>query len=151
MTNQTQTPQITMLIGDELAFFTQLVKNYCASWSTETGEPDFEQSEKFYAPDPDIIYYDNGLPRDGYRGWSNLKSGLLNHVYPELASLEWIPWDIWAQRRGDLAWTGFDWRITARAKDGSIDEREGRMTIVWERRDSNWVIVHEHSSVPYEP
>lgn len=150
MTSVSHKP-IVMLKGDELAFFTQLVQDYCASWSTSTGQPDFEQSGRFYADDPDVIYYDNGLPKDGHRGWENLKAGLLTHVYPNLASLEWVPWDVWAQRREDLAWTGFNWRITARAKDDSVDEREGRMTILWEQRDGAWLIIHEHSSVPYEP
>jgi ketosteroid isomerase-like protein len=149
--NSTVYEPITMLAGDELAAFTLLVQDYCASWSTRTGQPDFEQAGRFYARDPEIVYYDNGLPRDGHQGWENLKAGLLTNVYPNIASLEWIPWDVWAQCRGNLAWTGFNWRITAVAKDGSVDEREGRMTILWEQRDGVWLIVHEHSSVPYDP
>lgn len=106
MNSTTTTKPIVMLAGNELAEFTQLVRDYCASWSTETGEPNFEQSQRFYATDSDIIYYDNGLPRDGYRGWTNLKAGLLNHVYPNLSSLKWTPWEIWAQRRGRFS---LDW------------------------------------------
>jgi ketosteroid isomerase-like protein len=36
-------------------------------------------------------------------------------------------------------------------KDGKTENLEGRWTVIWEKRGDNWLVVHEHVSVPLPP
>jgi ketosteroid isomerase-like protein len=36
-------------------------------------------------------------------------------------------------------------------KDGSKEAMDGRWTLVWEKRGDDWLVVHEHFSVPLGP
>jgi ketosteroid isomerase-like protein len=136
------------LSGLELLEFQNLIKDYCAAWSTSTGQPNTEEIIRYnYPDDNDIRYYDFVEPKEGFDGFRGLFQGALENVYGGVSSFTWEaePESIWASINGIVAITGFNWRITTVGPDQVV---EGRMSIVWERRREGWKLVHEHMSLP---
>jgi ketosteroid isomerase-like protein len=48
----------------------------------------------------------------------------------------------------NLAWGLATWRADAVKKNGSTEVVYGRWTVVFERRGDQWLLIHEHVSVP---
>ncbi len=49
-------------------------------------------------------------------------------------------------RRGDLVWTTVLHGIDAQLENGKELKFVQRQTGIWEKRDGNWVMIHEHLS-----
>jgi ketosteroid isomerase-like protein len=47
--------------------------------------------------------------------------------------------------RGDVAWASYQWEFNALV-DGRPTSARGQTTLVFERRDNRWLIVHNHTS-----
>jgi ketosteroid isomerase-like protein len=48
--------------------------------------------------------------------------------------------------RGNLAWCDYQWQFTA-VVDGKPSIARGHTTLVWEKRNGRWLIVHNHTSL----
>jgi ketosteroid isomerase-like protein len=48
--------------------------------------------------------------------------------------------------KGDVAWACYQWNFIA-AMDGQPIQSQGQTTVVMEKRNGHWVIVHNHSSL----
>jgi ketosteroid isomerase-like protein len=48
--------------------------------------------------------------------------------------------------KGDVAWACYQWNFTA-TLDGQPMQSQGQTTVVMEKRNGHWVIVHNHSSL----
>jgi ketosteroid isomerase-like protein len=59
--------------------------------------------------------------------------------------------DVHAWRNGDMAWVTFAFSARATRRDGDRFEVVGRQTDVFQKRDGEWLIVHEHASIPLTP
>ena len=78
-------------------------------------------------------------------GWADYRD---NHLKPELEgfrnfSYQWH--SIEPQVRGETAFAAFRYDLSADTDRGAI-EIEGRGSIVLERRDGHWMVVHLHTS-----
>ena len=123
--------------------FNDLIKRYYAAWSTMN--PD--NPAPFYAKDPDLVFFDVDPLK--YTGWQQYHDGFKNNVLPAFTSLVITPNnDVKITRGGNLAITTLTFHLSAKGKDGSALEFEGRHTIVWEWSHGRWVIIHEHVSKP---
>ena len=123
--------------------FNRMIKEYYAAWSTLN--PD--NPAPFYAKDADLIFFDVDPLK--YTGWQQYHDNFKNNVAPGFSSLTITPNnDVKITRSGNLAITTLTFHLSAKAKDGSPVEFEGRHTIVWERRGRQWLIIHEHVSKP---
>ena len=47
--------------------------------------------------------------------------------------------------RGDVAWASYQWEFNALV-DGRPTSARGQTTLIFERRDNRWLIVHNHTS-----
>ena len=56
--------------------------------------------------------------------------------------------DLRVHRRGNLAWATATWQGELIKKDGARERMEGRYTAVLEKRSKDWLVIHEHMSVP---
>jgi ketosteroid isomerase-like protein len=56
--------------------------------------------------------------------------------------------DLKVSRRGTVAWTTVSMHFSEKTKDGKNTEADIRYTGIWEKRGANWLLVHEHLSVP---
>jgi len=56
--------------------------------------------------------------------------------------------DLRVHLHGKLAWATATWTGDLIRKDGPTDHLEGRYTALLEKRGKEWLVVHEHMSVP---
>jgi ketosteroid isomerase-like protein len=125
------------------ATFRKLTDDYCAAWST--GNTD--NARKFYAQDSDLIFYD--VTPFSYHGWKEYVPGVHKALLDNAAEVKLTAGkDLRVTRRGNVAWTTVPMHFYEKTKDGKVMEAELRYTGIWEKRGSNWLLVHEHVSVP---
>jgi ketosteroid isomerase-like protein len=123
--------------------FRKLINDYCAAWST--GNTD--TAAKFYAQDDNLIFYD--VTPFSYHGWKEYMPGVHKALLDGAAEIKLTAGDdLRATRRGDIAWTIVPMHFREKTKDGKVIEADLRYTGIWEKRGSNWLLVHEHVSVP---
>lgn len=111
------------------------------------GSMDVTQPAKYYASDADQVYFDiaplkyNGFAEyaQGTKEFFKTLKGLSFHVNDD-AKVH--------MEGGKLAWS----TATVDFKMTGTDDKEqagtGRWTAIWQKRGSNWIIVHDHFSVP---
>jgi ketosteroid isomerase-like protein len=123
--------------------FRKLIDDYCAAWST--GNTD--NAGKFYAQDADLVFYD--VTPFSYHGWKEYVPGVHKALLDNAAEVKLTAGkDLKVTRRGNVAWTVVPMHFNEKTKDGKVMEAELRYTGIWEKRGSNWLLVHEHVSVP---
>lgn len=125
--------------------FSRLLELYTAAWSFE-GAPIWREIEALYAQDPDIIFYDAFLPapligRDAMIAHSkSLFGDLARLTVSTVGRCE-------VRRLGEhFATVASELVFAAEMRDGKSTHIPMRLTLVWERRDGRWLIVHEHVS-----
>lgn len=129
--------------GNDDPTFRKLTNDYCAAWSTGNTEA----VAKFYAQDDDLIFYD--VAPFSYHAWKEYVPGVHKTLLDGAAELKLTAGDdLRATRRGDIAWTTVPMHFREKTKDGKVIEADLRYTGIWEKRGSNWLLVHEHVSVP---
>ena len=129
--------------GDDDATFRKLTDDYCAAWSTANTD----NAAKFYAQDNDLIFYD--VTPFSYHGWKEYVPGVRKTLLDSAAEIILTAGkDLKVTRRGNVAWTIVPMHFYEKTKDGKVMEAELRYTGIWEMHGSNWLLVHEHISVP---
>lgn len=95
--------------------------------------------------DADLIFFD--LDPLKYTSWQQYHDNFKNIVAPGFSSLILTPNnDVKITRRGDVAIATLTFHLSAKPKDSSSLEFDGRHTIVWEKRGGQWLLIHEHVS-----
>lgn len=125
------------------ATFRKLTDDYCAAWSS--GIP--ANAAKFYAKEDGTIFYD--LAPFSYHNWKEYEAGVQKEFMDSAASLSLTAGkELKVTRRGNIAWTTVPMHLSEKTKDGKNVELNVRYTGIWEKRGKNWLLVHEHLSVP---
>jgi ketosteroid isomerase-like protein len=78
-------------------------------------------------------------------GWADYRD---NHLAPELEAFENFSYRWFAIEPvvdGDASWAAFRYELAADTQGGHV-EIEGRGTLVLQRRDGQWKVVHMHTS-----
>jgi ketosteroid isomerase-like protein len=121
----------------------KLVKRYYAAWNTLN----LKNAAAFYAKDARLVFFDV-LPLQ-YRGWAQYRKGVQSAFLKNISSGKLTPNnDLKITRRGGVAWMTLTFRLSFTLQKGGSVELDCRHTAVWERRNRDWLIVHEHISVP---
>ncbi len=132
--------------------FTALMQRFAAIWTTDDGWVDWDAADAMYADDPDRVHFVPWRPRKGYVGFDAFREGVQRTVFDRVLSLEMtIGPDVEATRRGDVAWSTNTAYLRITFKDGREVQADGRQTMIWQRREGNWQILHEHYSLPAVP
>ena len=127
--------------GDD---FNDLIKRYYTAWSTLN--PD--NASFLYAKDADLVFFDIA-PLKYSGGWQEYRDNFKKNVAPGFSSLVLTPHnDVKVTRRGNIALTTLTFHLLAKQKDGGVLDFDARHTIVWEKRNGQWLIIHEHVSKP---
>jgi uncharacterized protein (TIGR02246 family) len=120
-----------------------LVERYWAAWGT--GNPD--NAAPLYAKDAALVFYD--LEPVKWVGWEQYAAGVGPSILSKFSSIAFsVNPDLVARRQGDSAWTAVTVDANGVLKAGGPIRVTIRHTAIWERRGSQWLIVHEHVSVP---
>jgi len=53
-------------------------------------------------------------------------------------------------QHGDVAWSTATLKEEATLKNGKREMANMRWTVVWQKQDGKWLIVHEHTSEPLQ-
>jgi ketosteroid isomerase-like protein len=129
--------------GNDDPTFRKLTDEYCKAWSS--GNTDMAAT--FYAQDGDLVFYD--VAPFSYHGWKEYVPGVHKALLDSAAEIKLTAGeDLRATRRGDVAWTTVPMHFHERTKDGKVVDADLRYTGIWEKRGSNWLLVHEHISTP---
>jgi len=125
------------------ATFRKLTDAYCLAWSTGNADA----PAKFYAKDDGLVFYD--LAPFAYHNWKEYHAGVQKEFLDSASSLQLTAGkDLRVRRRGIMAWTTVSMHLSEKGKDGKSSETDVRYTGIWEKRGANWLLVHEHLSVP---
>lgn len=137
------------LQGSDLIEFQKFIDRYYAAWSFSKGDAMAGEAFKFYATDPDCIFYDTQPPVEGFQGVQSLHAGVQQRAAQggiEHVQLVPYPGKLQAWRSGDIVWTVVPYHVIALRSDGKVLEFDSRQTHLWEQRQGHWQIVHEHTA-----
>jgi ketosteroid isomerase-like protein len=125
------------------AAFRKLTDDYCEAWSSGNADA----PAKYYSKADGLVFYD--LTPFVYHGWKEYHAGVQKEFLDGAASLKLTAGkDLKVSRRGMIVWTTVPMHISEKAKDGKSTEIDLRYTGIWEKHGANWLLVHEHLSVP---
>jgi ketosteroid isomerase-like protein len=125
------------------ATFRKLIDGYCAAWSSGNADA----PAKFYAKENGLVFYD--LAPFSYHGWKEYHDGVQKELFANMESGSLSAGkDLKVTRHGTFAWTTVSMHLSEKTKDGKAIEAEIRYTGIWEKRGTNWLLVHEHLSAP---
>ncbi|MDI1447800.1 nuclear transport factor 2 family protein [Polyangium sp. 6x1] len=123
---------------------TELMQRTWDAWSTL----DPQKTAQFYAKDDGLVFFDF-TPLE-HRGWTAYEKGV-KELLGQFTSLKAKVRDdarIDVQGNHALGATVVHFDITF--QDGMTESFDARWTVVWAWRDGQWLIVHEHVSVPIQ-
>ena len=122
--------------------FKALLQKTAAAW--ESLDP--TKAAPFYAKDATLAFFDFAPMK--YTGWKEYEAGSVK-TFSGFSSLKVrFNDDVRAQRAGNVSWGTGTGHADVVSKDGSKMPLDFRFTTVWEKRGNDWLIVHEHYSVP---
>jgi ketosteroid isomerase-like protein len=105
---------------------------------------DIEKLHSHYADDVDVV---NGMWAPPVVGWPNyLASYQSQRARAQQVRLDRSNTLIRVAPGGTLAWASYQWEFTA-VVDGVPASAFGHTTLVFEKRNDNWLIVHNHTSL----
>jgi uncharacterized protein (TIGR02246 family) len=109
---------------------------------------DMERLASIFAHDEDLVMFDGNSPVR-FVGWEAVKGRFQDH-FDSFEQLEVSSRDktVKVHASGEVAWLScvLDANLSSRGQQGSI--RGLRVTWVLEKRDSQWLIVQAHFSLP---
>jgi ketosteroid isomerase-like protein len=107
---------------------------------------DVEKLHSTYADDVSMV---SGSWAPPVMGWANYVS-----VYQQQrARLQRVRMDrtnTYIKVKGDVAWACYQWNFTG-TLDGQPMQSQGQTTVVMEKRNGHWLIVHNHTSLTPAP
>lgn len=103
----------------------------------------------FFAHDADMLLF---FERRQLRGWSNVETlyeNMFAHALPGSVKSSYSNTDIRAS--GDMAYVAANFHLQVTNPQGEEMTDEGRVTVVFERRDDRWLVIHRHTSFQAPP
>jgi ketosteroid isomerase-like protein len=93
------------------------------------------------------VFYD--LAPLAYHSWKEYHDGVQKELFANMASGSLTAGkDLSVSRHGTVAWTSVSIHFSEKTKDGKATEAEVRYTGIGEKSGADWLLVHEHLSVP---
>jgi ketosteroid isomerase-like protein len=114
-------------------------------WKAWQSGPD--AAAALYAKDAGLVFYD--LEPLKYTGWNEYKAGVGPNILAKFDNVKFtVNDDVKTTMHGSIAWTTATVKADGALKGGAPVHVVARHTAIWEKRNGNWLIVHEHVSVP---
>lgn len=103
---------------------------------------DVEKMHKDYADDVSIV---NGSWAPPVIGWSNYVT-VYQQQRPHMQQVRMDRSNTYIKVSGTVAWACYQWDF-ASLVDGQQEASQGQTTVVLEKRNNRWLIVHNHTSL----
>lgn len=103
---------------------------------------DIEKLHKDYADDVSVV---NGSWAPPVLGWTNYLA-VYQQQRPHMHQVRMDRSNTYIKLSGKVAWACYQWDFGA-LMDGEQSESQGQTTLVLEKRNNRWVIVHNHTSL----
>ena len=103
----------------------------------------------FFAHDADMLLF---FERRQLRGWDDVETlyeNMFAHALP--GSVRSTYTNVDTRASGNLAYANANFHLTVTNPEGEEMTDEGRVTVVFERRDDRWVVIHRHTSFQAPP
>lgn len=138
--NDTSDPEVVAIM--------ERVEAHRRGYDTGLQPLDRSSVEYLYKKDEDFTGYDVAPPVGGLIGWDEYAVGWYNilNKYKEINFK--INEDLRVFRRGEVGWSSASYVLSGVSAGGAPFNKECRMSMVWVKEPSGWVITHEHSSAP---
>jgi|SRR5271154_462745 len=122
--------------------FRQLMQQIWDGWGTLNPA----NTAKFYSKDVDRTFFDIAPLK--YQGWSEYDAGV-RKTFSDYGSAKFtLDADQHIVQRANFAWATATGHGTLTRKTGGKEEMNFRWTVLWEKIENDWLIIHEHVSVP---
>jgi len=122
-----------------------LFEQFNAAW--ERRDPSF--IDRFYAHDPGGVFF---FERRQLVGWPRVDTLYQNMFASAARGRVRSQFDVLGVgAHGDMGWLAANFRLEVAEASGDTTVDEGRQTIVFERRNGRWVVVHRHTSFQAPP
>jgi ketosteroid isomerase-like protein len=122
-----------------------LIQEILNAWGTM----DTSVVGKYYDHAPTNVFYDVSPLK--FDGWAQYTVGV-NQLFNTLKSINFsVNDDAAVHHAGNLAWGNSTVKTVMTDKTGKVTRLDCRWTIVWEKKGADWLIVHDHFSVPMGP
>lgn len=122
----------------------KLIREVLTQNTSAFANNDLATLDKIWANDEAVTVFENGHANYGWLDYRN------NHLAPEMKEMKNIKYassDMKVKVEGKMAWATFKYTISGDS-DGKHFDSGGLGTVVLEKRDGKWRIVHWHSSAP---
>ena len=127
---------------DATAELKPLMEKMMADWTAL----DTSKVAQYYAKEPGLAFYDVAPLK--YTGWQEYEDGSKKTFSMWKSIKITMNPDFKAYKNGNIAWATFTSAFEITPKMGEAMKGEVRNTEVFEKRGSDWIIVHEHGSAP---
>jgi ketosteroid isomerase-like protein len=105
------------------------------------------QQAQFHAPGPNTFYDESPLK---YNSWAEFQAGVSKILGTIKSGTFTVNEDAQLHPAGNYVWGTATVKEDLVMQDGKRDMATLRWTVVFERQDGKWLIVHEHISAPAE-
>ncbi|MGC1414590.1 MAG: nuclear transport factor 2 family protein [Candidatus Acidiferrum sp.] len=103
---------------------------------------DTDKLHKDYADDVIVV---NGIWAPPVIGWTNYLAAY-KQQHARMQQVRMDRSNTYIKFTGNFAWACYQWEFSA-VVDGQPSAAWGQTTLIFEKRDNRWVIVHNHTSV----
>lgn len=114
-----------------------------SGWSTL----DVSKVAEFYAPGPHVFFDIAPLK---YNSWDEYQKGVVNVLADFKTAKFTVNDDAEIHPAGQYVWATATIKEDATMKSGKREMANFRWTVVLEKQDGEWLIVHEHVSAPLQ-
>jgi ketosteroid isomerase-like protein len=129
------TPTIPM--GDEQQI-DYMISEMLGAWQLG----DIEKLHKDYADDVSVV---NGIWAPPVFTWTNYLA-IYQQQHARMQQVRMDRTNTYIKINGNFAWACYQWEFSA-IVDGQPSAARGQTTLVMEKRNNHWVIVHNHTSL----
>jgi ketosteroid isomerase-like protein len=103
---------------------------------------DFAMLKNYYADDVTVV---SGVWEPALMGWAKYLQAYTRQR-ERVSNVRLDRTNTFIHVQGNLAWATYQWDFGAMA-DGSPSAARGHTTLVFQKRDGRWLIVHNHTSL----
>ena len=122
--------------------FHPLMQQIWDAWGTL----DPANAARFYSKDAERTFFDIAPMK--YTGWNEYAAGVKKTFADYSGAKFTLSGSSHVVQRPNLAWATATGHAVLTKKTGAKEEADFRWTVLWEKEGTDWLIIHEHASVP---